>query len=211
MDTKQLIENLSSDCPPVHVLKPPLYRFMGWIIFLALYYAGLLFAFGGISGFQMLLTPGFILEFLGLLLLLLIAGFAAFCMSIPGSRLNRWAYGLLIPLYLWFGYHGLGYIRDIRADSSSMLDTHLFCGKFILFSSIVPAVLLGIMIRKGFAVRYRFVGFLVGLVPAVFAAFYLHSQCKLYAHNHVMLWHVLPVVLIAFLGMFLGKILLKRY
>jgi hypothetical protein len=140
----------------------------------------------------------------------LVAGYglalSAFKLCIPGESISPlWLGVLSFLLVAWSGFVIVDYEFTIISGASS----GLLCIGNLLALAFLPATLAFIMARRLSPTQLWKTGALVSLGVLVVAAFGVNLNCPSIQGVHYILWHGLPVIVMAvFLG-FLGKSILR--
>jgi hypothetical protein len=202
MKTDDLIDNLTKDHKKVEVVV-----FNSWTIFkLSL---SILFSVGAavaILGLRFdiqsqLHRTHFLVESLVLLVLAVLSCASALLLSIPGQQTKVLRRLPILTLFAWLG------LLIYAATRYPYLPAGwgFACVADIVGLSIVPAGLLFYFIRKAAPLKRDRIGFLILLSAASYGAFGTQLICYISSPLHLLVWHLLPTVLIAFLGIYLGR------
>jgi len=84
------------------------------------------------------------------------------------------------------------------------------CLSDIILTSLPTSAVLFFLIRKAAPLKRDKVGFLVLLSGAAYAALGVHFTCIDDSPLHIVMWHLLPVVIVAVIGIFLGRRVLRK-
>lgn len=213
VDTKQLIQDLSAEAKPVKLVRPQRYA----AILLALLSIYAICAQCWLEGFRsdlamQLMRPLFLVELLLLAAMLVSSSFASVYAMLPDGAqhktLMRLPYifsGGMLTLVL-FQLFLPNDVRMIMSDASS--HTHE-CTMYIAFSSLLPAVLIFGLLRKGASVMPMQAGLLAVIAAVSVGAITLRLAEANDEIMHLLSWHYLPSIFFASLGALLGRYLLR--
>ncbi|MFT5171489.1 MAG: hypothetical protein ACI9BD_001266, partial [Candidatus Marinamargulisbacteria bacterium] len=141
------------------------------------------------------------------------AGLLGFYLSVPG-RFEKWMLAWVgLPLTIWLTLLGWRLISYVAEHSVSVLGMVMGwpCTETLLVLGAGPVAALVWMIRKGAPMRRRKTGFLIFSASFLLAGFGLQFMCTMLASPvHVFYLHVLPILLMTGLGLWIGKLLLKK-
>jgi len=211
--TSDLIKSLSREVKPVKRLAAPHWRFFAWL-FLActsVLVGILLMGPRGDLGARFI-EWSFWIECATLFVATVVSAYAAFLMSVPGMKFSRWLTLVpLISLIFWLvllGYRMLsgalsGDPQAITCSASSI------CAQDILILAWLPSAILIIMIRRAAPIRLALNGLFILLSAGAVAALGTQFVCCDSSPMHALLWHFVPVVVIALLGWWIGKKVLR--
>ena len=165
-----LIRALSGELRPVRPLRSPWLRAAGWIA-CVLAAAAALAAFagpGGISG--RLATPAERAAVIGAAATAVLAGIAAFLLSVPDRR-PAWALLPVPSLLLWLYASGLGCLRVEQAGVEFQgAHSPRGCFTFIVCASVPLSLLLFLMLRRAYSLRPNLTATMGGLAAAAASA-----------------------------------------
>lgn len=206
MKTDDVIAKLSAQVEPVRRLDPPWRR---WLVWVAVSVAGS-GAYLTIVGRRMDLAavferPVFVAELAILLAMTLAAGLAVLSLSVPGNetrRGTRWiARGAAIGWVLLLGARCL--------EEGFHFDHGMACASAVSVGSIWPILVLFWMARRAAPLYPLTIGALAGLAGAGWGALVLLVHCPNSDPMHTLLWHALPVAVLAGGGAIIGSFLLR--
>lgn len=213
VDTKQLIQDLSTEAKPVKLIRPQ--RSAAFLLALLSIYA--ICAQCWLEGFRpdlamQLARPLFIVELLLLAAMLVSASVASIYAMLPdgGERkqLMRLPYifaGGMLALVIF----QLFIPQDARMVMSEP-DGHTHeCALYIALSSILPAALIFGLLRKGASVMPMQAGVLAVIAAVSVGAMTLRLAEANDEIIHLLSWHYLPSLFFASLGALLGRFLLR--
>ena len=210
MNTDQLIERLVADVRPVRRLLNPAERGALWMAVAAVSVAAGLTYFGIRRDIRTIwFDVGFVTRALLLLATMWLAVVAAFRMAVPGAETRVFA--------RYWPVAGLGVVlalltaevvvTAIVADVGSPLRA-VHCIQKVALVGLVPAVASILLVRRGWAAEPRWTLVLGMLASGAAGALTAEVSCPIHAPLHILLWHMLPVVVVAALGVVLGNVLL---
>lgn len=211
MDTDDLIGKLAADLKPVAPLQSPLTRAWRFTGFALLFVAASIFLSGGMrpDARELITQPQFIAEAVMMLVSGILSAFAAFHLAVPDTRIRKPVLtGLVIGTSVWvllslvcctehFTGHGV-------ADEH---DFGLHCFRDLLAVSVIPVIAAFVMLGRGAPVWKGAAGYAMALSTASFSAIAARLMCPNDAPIHLLLWHFLPVLGFAFLGIVIGRFL----
>ncbi|HXY59771.1 MAG TPA: DUF1109 domain-containing protein [Methylocystis sp.] len=151
METDELIRRLSEDCAPVRPFTHPVWRASLWFMLSLVYVAMVVLAMGLRPDIAARLRDWrFVLELAAALLTSMMAAAAALCAGCPGRP--WWERLAPLPfLAFWLGLLGEGCWRDYLAAGARGLAIRqdAMCLPVIAMTSVVPAVAIFVLIRRG--------------------------------------------------------------
>jgi hypothetical protein len=204
MNTETLIHNLALECRPVTPVSHPAVMSMK-AIFAAATLVGtgvlILRPFPGAAGF--LADPAFVTLGAAMLGVALICSASAFFLAVPNERkivsiVVPIAAAVLLPVSAAYFF--------AAPDVSDSRPT-LICIMRIFGLSVVPALWTFYMLKKAAPMRAGLIGLLVVLSSLSFAAVGVQFVCRSPFPTHIIVWHVLPVFILATVGIFVGRLL----
>ncbi|MBN8543648.1 MAG: DUF1109 domain-containing protein [Alphaproteobacteria bacterium] len=212
-DTKQLIETLSAQATPVRPLRPQRYA----LILLAALSIYAICAQCWLEGFrpdlaQQLQRPLFVVELLLLAAMLISSVLAALHAMRPDAIVQK--YRMRLPfifsgLMLLLVAFQLFMPHDVRMVMSNA-DSHTHgCTAYIAFSSMLPAILIFWLIRKGATIMPMRAGLLAVIASMSVGALTLRLAEANDEIAHLLMWHYAPSLFFAALGAVLGRYLLR--
>lgn len=166
--TEQLIRDLAANARPVRPLARPYVRAGVWLALSVVYVAAVMFVMPPRDDLSAkLLDPLFITEEFAALATGVAAAVAAFVTVVPGSS-RRWVILPLLPLAIWLGSLGSGCIRELKQFGlfGIPLEHSLLCFPSIVLLGAVPAVTMGVMLRRGAPLTPHLTAALGGLAAA---------------------------------------------
>jgi len=210
----KFIKDLAKSAKPVQQLASPLTRLGAWLIiaFICLFIG---IAITGVSAqFKLVFTtPILFLETLSIILMSISAAVIALLLSVPGRFKPRMLGFVGLPFMVWVSllsfrmwqlYSQTGVISWIEKNGFGCISNLLIIG-------LIPSIVLFSMIYLAAPLKSKLTGF-IGLIAGMgLAALGLQFTCVfLFDPFHIAAFHVLPIVLIAICGIYLGKVILKK-
>jgi hypothetical protein len=209
---KKLIHTLSEDVQPVTPPKSLVMRVMQWLVPSLL--CGLLGFFT--LGFREeifinMASMSFIVENTFIFISGICLATAAFISATPGYKPMPVVVLTCIALTLWFS---ILMCASTGTPSTVMLSEisgakGMGCTLDIILLAIIPGIITFIMLKKSAATHLGWTGALAVLAIASLAALSSRFLCHNMDPIHLVIWHFLPVLFMGFIGIFLGKKLLK--
>lgn len=213
VDTKQLIQDLSAEAAPVKIVRPE--RYAAFLLALLSVYAMCVQCW--LEGLRpdlstQLTRPLFVIELLLLAAMLVGASVASVYAMLPdggerktlmrlpyvfsGGMLALVAFQLFLP-------------QDARmAMPDATSHTHE-CTVYIALSSILPAMIIFWLLRKGASVMPMQAGLLAVIAAASVSAITLRLAEANDDIMHLLIWHYVPSLFFASLGAILGRFFLR--
>lgn len=170
--SQQLIHSLSAELTPVHRLRSPAARLLGWIALLVLLAVLLLWRYGDHAMLQRwAAAPDLAWAAAGAAATALTAAWACFCLGVPG-RSPRWAWAPLPFALLWIGASGLGCLRSWLAPGTPLGPPaeSMDCLSFILAFSLPLSLLLVWLLRRACTLQPVRAALMVGVASAAASA-----------------------------------------
>lgn len=131
-----------------------------------------------------------------------VAAYVAFEMVVPGRIWTRWQKVLSVAPFL--GFVGLVlYSVWVPALPPSWQGWRPGCEMQILLLGAFPMVLLFVLAKRALPLEQHWTGFLIGIASMSAPAASMHLGC-MYQPWHILFWHILPVLLMALLGLVVG-------
>lgn len=213
VDTKQLIESLSSEVKPIKVIRPRHYGAL--LLVLLLIYAIITQFF--LSGFRadiamQMADSLFILELIILVSIFISASVASVYAMLPDACERK----ILMRLPYVFSISMLGLLvvqfflqyEPQTALLKPAYHTHE-CTEYIVFVAILPAILIFSLLRKGASLIPMQAGVFVIMVAVSVGAITLRLAEDNNDIMHLIMWHYLPSIFLAITGTLLGRYLLR--
>jgi hypothetical protein len=198
-----LIRQLVLDLQPVKRLTSPARRAAQF----ALPIAALTVASTGLAGVRAelllkLREPAYLAETAIVSTLFTLATVAAFSSGVPGVRLRSalWLLGLVASTWLIFVA-----TRYFAVPAPFSLPSGIACVLRTLLLGVSPASALFIVLRRAAPLEGGTSGALVMISAGALAMLGTRALCGKEDGAHVLLWHVLPLGLLALLGYVLGR------
>lgn len=209
MKTEKLIDQIVSDNKPVKVLgaRRVFCIFEAICVLLALLFLALFF--GGMSLDLIIeqIDRFFLLETFTLLLTMFFSLYAAFILSVPGE--DRGFRTLAIPSVALLSWVTILVFRAFSESESFNWVPGVACATEIVALSFIPAFIVIFIVRKGAALKLGWTGFFSFLSVAATVSLALQFTCHDRSVMHILMWHVVPVFLIAIVGAFLARRFLR--
>jgi hypothetical protein len=208
-DTPDLIEKLSRDLKPV----PPLPRAalragLFALAALALGFTVLLFTHAPRPDLAVTLyQPVYIVQGFAMFMAGLLAGFAAFRLSVPDTKVRT---PVKAALAAASGAWLVLIVSELLQAGFAMPPPAESCLIGLTLAMAAPLVLGIVMVIRSAPVWRGWAGYALVLSVGSFAALAMRFICPNDSPAHLLVWHFLPVAIFAALGIFLGKILLKK-
>jgi hypothetical protein len=183
---------------------------MIWMFVSVIYLALVVVAIGVRPDFaEKLQEPRFVIEVSAALLTSIMAAAAAFCAGCPARPL--WERFAPLPfLAVWFATLGEGCWRQwVQFGLDGSLDVDLQCFQNILALSLLPAILIYSMIRRGAPIAPMLTTGLATLAAAALGAAALRILYEQDASLMLLVWQFGSVISLAGLGLLLGRSLLR--
>lgn len=212
MRTDELIQQLSTDLPPVRPLARLPVRLAGWAVISATSFAVVLVLMGVRRELgDVLDRADFAFEAALLLLTAISAAVGALTMSVPGdarSVLVKWLpVGAALACVLW----ALGELAFASATGAptGRVTFAWHCVYKTASIAVVPSVALFALLRRAAPLDGAWSGLLALLATAAVGVLGANTICPTDRPMHMLLWHVLPLVLFGGVGAGLGTWLLR--
>lgn len=138
------------------------------------------------------------------------AALAAFRLSVPTLRVGiSTAVLVVLPVVVWGGLIAVSAMEITPTAIYHELTHGPHCFVDVLVIGVLPGIFLFFMLRRAAPVHFGLVGFLGVLAVASFGAIASRYMCSMEDMTHLFVWHFLPVLLIGFVGIALGRFCLK--
>ena len=203
--TDKLIAALSEAVAPVRRLPAPELRAGKWLAFAACI-VGLLVAMHGPRDdlAARFADPAFAVPWIASVLVGLTAAFAAFQMSVPGSKR---AIVLLpaLPLAVWLGTLGTGCAAELSELGRAAFGTSWACFKFIALTGSALGIAMALMLRKAAPLAPARTLAMGALAAASFASAGLELFHPLQTSTMVLVWHLGSVAFVTLAALPLGQ------
>jgi hypothetical protein len=206
---EQLIRTLTDDAAKLQPAPHPFLVSFKWIVAASAYLAMILV----ISGLrpdilQAIENPWFVVELVTLFGIFVATSMSTSLLAFPDLHQKRFiAFAPLLMFVLFLVVIFFAWSTD--HPPASLPDHTYECAYCIILVSLLPAAWTFYSLRKLASIHYRLAGGLALLSAASIGALWL----RLYEVNdsiiHVVEWHYLPMLLIGFIGLWLGEIILK--
>lgn len=206
-----LIDQLASEGAK-KPLPHPVKQVAGWMFGIVLYLA-VVTAVSGLRGdwAQKFTEPLYLVELMLLLTIGVSAAMAALCLARPDAHQIPWIrfvpLGLLVP----WGIIAFGNVDMMNASilASGMKVSGFDCAVHLTVLSLLPALALFALLRKGAATRFFWAAGMACLSAT--SVVYLSMRILEQTDNpwHLLLWHALPAALLSLVGAALGRLILR--
>lgn len=203
MKTNDLISQLVGGLKPVAPIRPSAW-FGGWVAVGAFFVVGTA-GFFGVRPDLVVAHPWFFIESTLILLTSGACAWRAVKLGIPGSK-PTWMDRL--PVFLIALWAGGTVVRLFRA-SSLVPDLHVVCAAVLWGVGIVVSIPLFIFLRRAAPLNTAAAGASAGLAGASMSALSVQLFCVNSSPVHDLLWHILPFLLSAPLGLLGAAIWVK--
>lgn len=207
MNTETLIHNLALQCRPVTPVGHPLKRFLIWTGSTVLFLIAAVWFLRPVPDlWSFANSPSFLFPALAMFFVAMICALSAFILTVPNSRNRRFDIVPLTVVIFWFC--SVAYMLA----SSDVVDSHagLSCILCIIGLSIAPGALLFYMLKKAAPMKSGLVGLLAALSSLAFAGIGVQCLCaKSSDAAHVIVWHLMPVCILAVVGLLIGRVIFK--
>jgi len=210
MDTiEQLIKTLTEDDTKLRPAPHPFMQSLKWIVAAAAYLA-IALVFSGLRPdiMHVIENKWFIVELVALFGIFVATSVSSSLLAFPDLHQKRIITFAPIPMFALFL---LVIFFAWSADNlPAFLPEHTYeCTYCIMIVSLLPAIWTFYSLRKYASIHYRLAGGLALLSASSIGALWL----RLYEVNdsiiHVVEWHYLPMLVVGFIGLWLGEIILK--
>lgn len=207
MKTENLIDQLSRDFRPVKPIESALKRFVKWLFIATVCVITGISLLGLREDWKVVFqNPTLLLQNILILLGVLVSSATAIVLSVPGNERKLIVKTLAgIPFLIWTLLLILG-----NYNSSFEPGHGLSCVTEICIMGAAPGIFLFLFVRKGAVLLRGYVGWLVLLASAGLGAWAVQFTCHNDDPAHILFWHFLPILLLAFLGRSIGIAFLKR-
>lgn len=212
METIDLIHSLASDVKPARKLWKLPTRILVWGVCSLMVVCLWILAFGTRPD---LFSKVREIRFLSEALLLLIGGIGAAIASLVFSRPDSGRSkvvkgGSFLPLGIWVTFL-LSLVLDayLHQSESLIAGGGLGCIRDILLIGFIPATILLALVSKANPTELGLTGSLILVSMACLGAFATQLLCKNDGVFHVFVWHCLPVITLTFIGIPIGRRLLR--
>jgi len=207
MKTETLIHDLALQCRPIKPIGHPLKRFVVWALSaVIILVAGVLILRPPPEIWSHLANPIFVFPALVMLCISLVCTLSAFVLSVPDEQAKRFdkipiaAVIFLLGLMIYMSV--FSNLDDVRPD--------LICVFRITGLALAPGALLFYMLKRAAPMRSWLIGLLAALGSLAFAEIGLQFICrKSILWTHVLVWHFMPVCILALTGIAVGHLMFK--
>jgi hypothetical protein len=209
----RLIQVLGTDLTPVRRLTPSGLRALNWLAIVgAIALVLAMLSDVGDMNRRLSAAPDMWLAAIGSLVTAALAGFAAFQLSLP-DRQAAWALLPLPAAVLWIGASGIGCLRSwiVPGTHPASIEDSTTCLIFILGLSVPLAMVLIVMLRRGYSLRPNLTAVTSGLACAGAAATLLNFIHPYDATASDLAIHAFAVAIVIFTNtLFAGRFLMSK-
>lgn len=211
MRSEELIQSLAADATPVRRLPHPAWRMATWMAISLAFVAGFVWVVGLRADLtEKLNDTTFLIELAAALLTSMMAAAAAFCSSCPGRPVwERFAPFPFMALWLASLGEGCWHQWEIAGPAGLVLQVDLVCFEGILAGSILPAILIFLMVRRGAPIAPMSTFGLATLAATALAAAALRLFHAQDASVMLLVWQLGTVALLASVGFSVGRFFLR--
>ncbi len=206
--TEHLIEELSGDCRRVECCCPLKRSLI--LLAIVVVSAGAISLLIGLRDDlpHMMESPLYIVEIALSVFVGIMAAIAANWLSLPDIGQKKWL--------IWLPFFPLAMMSFLIAYQFLVRPTHDFtgdggfaCSSDIVVIAVIPAIALFVLLRKAATTHNKMLAFMAVLSVGAFCYMCLRLICPNDDIAHLVVWHLLPTLVIATVGAFIGSKLLK--
>lgn len=209
MKSEYLIKHLVNDLKSVNVYKITLSAILKYLLTAAFSMAAVVSIQGLRTDFlDQINSLYFLIENISLVFISFISILAAFSLSIPKSNNKnlKWipiCIGFIISIYLFFKFstHKMPFIYLKHGFS---------CLRGIAFTTILPTTMMLYLIKRAAVLNRDLMSLLILISGLFWGLFSTQLTCADNTPTHIFIWHILPVVIIALVGIPLSKYLIRK-
>jgi len=204
-----LVARLAQDASHVKPAPPPFMLSLKWIA-AAVIYLGVSLAISGLRPDLMatLHNGWFLAELLSLLGIFIVTALSAALLAFPDLHQKRLlVFAPVLPVFVFLTVMYFSWRND---SPPAPMPMHSFeCTLSILSVALLPAVWTFYAMRQYASTHHRLAGSVALLCAFSVGALWLRLHEETNSIVHVIEWHYFPMLAIAYIGMWLGKRLLK--
>ena len=191
-----------------HSIKYRVFR----IIFLILLYSSICISVAGLRNdiVHVMQTLSFWLEFALILLTLLFGVILSVKLMTPGQEKESSSFKLKASIATWIALNIFLTIKNPSFYPESLMSIFNQCFAEVFFISFLPALLFSIYNVKRGIFYPKWLGLSIFLLSAMASGIFLQMSCPSDNSFHSLGSHILPVIIVAFLGGFIFKYLLRK-
>jgi len=210
MATDDLINQLTADLKPVRRLPAPIVRVLCVLAFTIVVLAAAiaLLTHGPRADLMTMLgRVGYLSQNISFLVAGIFAGLAAFRLSVPDVKIRPGTYALIfLATAIWL-VHIIALSFEGGLDGVEVAQRN--CLTDLSLFMVVPLAATAFMLTRGAPIWRGWAGYAMVLSIGSFCAIGMRFLCPNDQPAHLLVWHFMPVMVFALIGIFLGKILLK--
>lgn len=208
---RELIDLLVRDARPVRPLATPAVRLARWVG------AAALCLTAGVGWLRVRhdladvwTTPGFLLQAALLLSAAVLSAGGAFVLSVPGAERRGLTRGLpLLAAAMWGLWLAAGWGLAPAGAAAEWPRPAPMCAVEVIALGLAPGVLLFVLVRQAAPLRLTWTGVLAALATGALGALGSQFVCADDSPAHLLLWHFLPMAVLATAGIVLGRVILR--
>ena len=209
MDTNELIAHLSSQAAPTRVSKSPWHMALVWLVGFTIYVALAVLASGlRVDILAQLKTPLFALEIALLVALVVSCAVSAAVLSFPDRYQARRAAQMPLAFFALFAAIIL-FALITQAVPVELAIKHCECTLFMTFYALLPAAALFYSMRRAASTSPAAASCVAVLTAFAIGALILRLEEQTDSVSHVVMYHYLPMLAAALLGLMVGRKLLR--
>lgn len=215
--TQQTVDALAADLKPAAVLWPLWVRFTAWLVLTSSLTIWMAVASGLRHDLPEKMVNGQFLLYSGLLLLtVFLTGMVSLWLALPRLTLPRWAKIAIGSAAVMFGtvmtsyFMALSHKGELGIFMTTVFDpTQLNCFKNVVVISLAPAFLMLFLLRRAACTHSNIASLLAGFSAGTASMVATLMMCANEDPLHILEAHFLPVLLIALISAFLGRLWLR--
>lgn len=209
MDVNSLIEQLAEEAAPIRPSSHAYQQCVKWLAGFTVYVGALLFFFlprpDLVAKFA---SPFFVLEILSLVAMVATTSLSAALLSFPDlMQKRRLAFAPLLSFAAFVVALATEYVAD--RPRSPEPEHEMLCTLCITLFSLLPAIWLFHTLRKAATVHAGIAGYIATLCAFSIGSLTLRLSEQTDSISHLLHFHYIPMLLMSFAGIALGRRLLK--
>jgi hypothetical protein len=208
---EDLINKLVEELPPKTKIFNLTKAVTIWI-FVTLVFSGLAFYLLNLGPkvSHVMSSPFMVVESFFTLLLGILAATGAFILAVPSGRIDRkFKVMALVPTVLWMITLFLRWYFEFDFDVSKLAIGSSACAYKITGLALIPSAVLFFFARQASPLKPYTTGLLALVSGYGISAFFMGAACSTMSPFHHLIYHFLPVIGVAALGLLLGKKILS--